>query len=261
MITYSSTEESVCDDIANSNSKKKLCSVNLKEDASFIDSSSLTSEIEDINNLYENESDITKDVPTEFGIEDHRQNENDLIGNVSEDICIDNEPPASSIEISIPENNFTADEIVEPIPSSSSSHAKQENKSIFSGKNLESDLRKWAVASRTPHTKLRSLLSMLRLYDLVLPIDPRTLLKTPRDTQVKKCKYGEYKHFGLIESVNNILNKNIDFTLPHILNLGIGIDDLPTYKGISITVILGCIDEIGEVFIIGMTSLLLKVEP
>lgn len=122
----------------------------------------------------------------------------------------------------------------------------------FSGKNLIEDLRKYAIITKCPHSKLGLLLSLLRLYGLDVPIDPRTLLKTPRSTEIMKGLYGEYKHFGLLESIQNIVNKNQNLNLPETLNLGVGIDDVPTYKGISITLILGCLDEINEVFIIGI---------
>lgn len=128
----------------------------------------------------------------------------------------------------------------------------QEYSHYFSGKDFKGDLARWAVLTKNSHSNIRPLLYMMRLYKIDVPLDPRTLLKTPRTTEIKKCQYGEYKHFGLMDSLKNIIDKNKDIELPDILNLGVGIDDIPTYKGISLTVILGCIDEIGEVFIIGM---------
>lgn len=123
--------------------------------------------------------------------------------------------------------------------------------SLYSGNDFATDLKKWALSARIPHTKLKSLLSLLRMYNLEVPKDPRTLLKTVRKTDIKKCEYGDYMHFGLIESIENIIKKHSYTTLPDILNLKLGIDDVPVYNGISVTVILGCLEEIKDIFIIG----------
>lgn len=61
-----------------------------------------------------------------------------------------------------------------------------EHKALFSGNNIKEDLAKWAIITRTPHSKIGLLLSVLRKYNLEVPTDPRTLLSTPRSTEIKK---------------------------------------------------------------------------
>lgn len=166
---------------------------------------------------------------------------------------VDQEQRIAAGEINALETDSALPNIAEEVNASSS--VTNENSglyTLFSGKNFKEDVKKWAILTRTPHSKISPLLVMLRLYNLDVPLDPRSLLRTPRNTEIKKCQYGEYMHFGLPESLQNILKKNAHIGIPGNLNLGIGIDDVPTYKGVSITLILGCLDEINEVFIIGI---------
>lgn len=264
----SSSDESIRDYKLNRRSETLICSSNLKEDACFIDSS-LSSEGSQEISQHKNEK--AQDISKEFCINDSdlspeiQTHENtSFVTNSVEEVLLSTRDISKGCSIN---HSFSSDEghslenncvsnNVEDVFHSWDVCTNVVNNSTtinFSGNNFESDLRKYAVFAKTPHAKLRPLLSLLRLYNFDVPVDPRTLLRTPRSTEVKQCQYGEYKHFGLIESIQNILNKNIDVQLPEILNLGIGIDDVPTYKGISITFILGCMDEIQEVFIIGMT--------
>lgn len=59
-------------------------------------------------------------------------------------------------------------------------------------------LRQWAVGEDIRHSSLKSLLDLLRNHGHEeLPKDPRTLLKTPRSTDLKDCPPGKYLHVGL----------------------------------------------------------------
>ena len=49
-------------------------------------------------------------------------------------------------------------------------------------------LQNWAVENQISHSTLGSLLSILKsTYDEMLPLDPRTLLKTPSKPSVSMC--------------------------------------------------------------------------
>lgn len=182
------------------------------------------------------------------------QNESSLEKNTSIINEVNQEPVVTieSEENPLPVNEDISASITDALGGSNITMEMNGLRTLFSGNNFREDLRKWAIFTRTPLSKINSLLFMCKLYKLDVPSDPRSLLKTPRSTEIKKCQYGEYMHFGLLESLENILNKNADCNIPETLNLSVGVDDLPTYKGISITLILGCLDEINEVFIIGI---------
>lgn len=77
---------------------------------------------------------------------------------------------------------------------------------------------------------MKDLLSILneRLCN-ILPNDPRTLLKTPRQVSIKTLEnYGEYWHNGISGPLKNIL-ENID-NLPDIIYLNFNFDGLPIHN-------------------------------
>lgn len=113
--------------------------------------------------------------------------------------------------------------------------------------NLRSSLAAWAVSCRVPQTTLKLLLRLMNVQGFDVPLDPRTLLKTPRNTQITSLSYGDYKHFGILRGIK----KDINHTHPSTLKLAINIDDVPVNNIVSITVITGCLDESQNVFLIG----------
>ena len=54
--------------------------------------------------------------------------------------------------------------------------------------SVKNRLAEWAILFNIPHLALSSLLCILRDADLNVPKDPRTLLRTPRHTDVKVAK-------------------------------------------------------------------------
>ena len=70
-------------------------------------------------------------------------------------------------------------------------------------RTLISELAKWATDSHIPVSALAGLLNVLRRYHPSLPKDPRTLLKTPRKTNLRDVDDGNggYYHFGVKESL------------------------------------------------------------
>lgn len=276
-IDSSSSDVSLCK--YDSNKRKKLdLPHDLREIAICIDSSSLSSDVEQSFELKycqhqrEEPSDMSKNNCVDdlnSPVEVHTQEEASATNIIDNGMITANlfegcgvRDSISSVEVQEVASDYIIPNLEEEILSLNIPLKNMANSSTnitFSGKNFKDDLRKYALFAKIPHVKLKPLLEMLRLYNHDVPVDPRTLLKTPRTSKVKRCQFGVYMHFGLTESVQTIITKNSNKQLPNILNLGIGIDDVPTYKGISITLILGCIDEIEEVFIIGMFGQVIRV--
>lgn len=94
--------------------------------------------------------------------------------------------------------------------------------------NLEIQLRNWSLTNNITHLALGSLLKILNSHLPGLPLDPRTLLKTPRQTLVKIVNPGVYYHFGLETKVLFLLQNTKD-QIDHCKIL-VNIDGLPLTK-------------------------------
>jgi hypothetical protein len=69
----------------------------------------------------------------------------------------------------------------------------------------------WAVQNNITHSALGSLLKILKPYHTSLPIDPRTLLKTPQNYTIKQIlgvngQMGQYYHFGIVAGINHLMS-------------------------------------------------------
>lgn len=122
-----------------------------------------------------------------------------------------------------------------------------ENESDF-----QDNLAVWAVEHQITHTALRALLATLKKHSCfsTLSLDARTLLKTPRQQDIRTVVPGSYYHFGLLESLKQISVKgNIDC-----LQIAINIDGLPLTKSSQqqFWPILGSVIPYGDVFMIGL---------
>jgi len=76
--------------------------------------------------------------------------------------------------------------------------------------SAEQLIREWAIDNQITHVAINGILQIIKLkYDSTLPADARTLLRTPIDQckNIKKICGGEYYHFGLISSLDYLLNK------------------------------------------------------
>lgn len=74
-------------------------------------------------------------------------------------------------------------------------------------------LQEWAIKNQIRHSALKELLSILNChFDSQLPLDPRTLCKTPSHSsdKIRKISGGEYFHFGLLNAINEFLESLTD---------------------------------------------------
>jgi hypothetical protein len=103
-----------------------------------------------------------------------------------------------------------------------------------SDEELPHNLAQWSMQCNIPQSSLKKLLAILRPYHPSLPIDPRTILSTPRITTVQQfANGGSYYHFGVqngIQLVNN--SENLLSNLEHIsvISLQVNIDGLPVFN-------------------------------
>lgn len=94
-------------------------------------------------------------------------------------------------------------------------------------------LRSWAVTNNISHSVLKELLKILKSSGghVTLPVDPRTLLSTPRTNLYKSIGSGKYSHIGIKQAVDKLLNfTNKPLTK---IDLLINIDGLPLSKSSS----------------------------
>jgi len=123
-------------------------------------------------------------------------------------------------------------------------------------KNFKSLLRNWAVTNNINHVALTGLFKVLRTHECFsnLPVDARTLLRTPKSTNIKTVLPGLYSYFGVRVALEEYFRKcNHKFDNINTINLGINNDGLPLSKSStsSLWPILGCILPYKEIFIIG----------
>lgn len=93
---------------------------------------------------------------------------------------------------------------------------------------FQSVLARWAVSNEIKHDQLRDLLKMWNEYVPLppLPIDPRTLLATPRNIVIKN---NNYWHRGLRNALHKMLEKNHS-NIPDYLSLKINTDGITILK-------------------------------
>lgn len=96
-----------------------------------------------------------------------------------------------------------------------------------SNETIFEKLQKWSIEFKINYNALQGLLFILRETPTFqnLPKDPRTFLMTPKSTNLRIVKPGLYYHFGILNSLNNIFNKQL--SIPSTIKLAINIDGLP----------------------------------
>lgn len=101
--------------------------------------------------------------------------------------------------------------------------------------SLRDHLHTWAITYKITLVALTALLLILRLFvDATLPLDGRTLLRTPKSTETEKMSDGEFYYFGLKRAIASMLreNKQKGKSLKH-LRLSVNVDGLPIFKSSS----------------------------
>lgn len=117
-------------------------------------------------------------------------------------------------------------------------------------------LRSWAVQENINASSLNKLLRGFVNYGLnitySLPLDSRTLLNTPRYTDVKPVEPGFYSHIGIEEGILNYLKTSVN--IMNTIQILVNIDGLPISKSGSSELwpILGLIYKSNFVFLIGL---------
>ncbi|KYM96038.1 hypothetical protein ALC62_13308 [Cyphomyrmex costatus] len=99
-----------------------------------------------------------------------------------------------------------------------------------SNNSLWNSLRKWAISNvNVPLVAINSLLHILVPLHPELPLDVRTLLKTPSKINVKMMETGEFVYMGLQNAIEQHLTHNLNF-VNSIINLTFNVDGLPLFK-------------------------------
>lgn len=94
--------------------------------------------------------------------------------------------------------------------------------------NLKEFLQWWAITSGISHNSVTKLLHILCFYHPELPLDARTLLRTPITMQVT-LETGIYCHLGLIKALESTLVSHPEFA-GDTLDIALNIDGLPLFK-------------------------------
>ncbi|XP_031350483.1 uncharacterized protein LOC116176145 isoform X1 [Photinus pyralis] len=98
-------------------------------------------------------------------------------------------------------------------------------------KSLTEKLQIWAASENVPHSSVTSLLHILHVYHPELPLDCRSLLKTPRSVKTKDLDNGKYIHFNMKECISNHLSKHQVNSSK--ISLSFNIDGLPIFHSTS----------------------------
>ena len=116
------------------------------------------------------------------------------------------------------------------VDQNNSKENKHENSIEFISNSLRSIFARWGVQCSIPHNSIRKLLHSIRdeIAVLSLPLDPRTLLKTPKNTVISKIEGGFYCHFTLSSCIEKIILKRLQSNIDNInIDLLINIDGAP----------------------------------
>lgn len=145
--------------------------------------------------------------------------------------------------------------------SSSASGSDDEGMDEACAPDLKEKLAGWALEFNISHRALGSLLNILNSNKVLvdLPQDPRTLLATPRCTEIQPMSGGSYCYLGVANSVLDILQKSLTYSFYEsvkTLTLHINIDGLPLFHSSNTCLwpILGLVKELenSEPFPIGI---------
>lgn len=108
---------------------------------------------------------------------------------------------------------------------------------LFGDEKFRSDLKKWSLDHNISHAALKQLFRLINerlkkptkspFDESFLPMDPRTLLQTPRSISIVPLTDGEYWHYGVEKWIRRIMPK---LNAPKTISLMINIDGLPLFN-------------------------------
>ncbi|XP_064472543.1 uncharacterized protein LOC135387056 [Ornithodoros turicata] len=104
----------------------------------------------------------------------------------------------------------------------------------------------WATQTQIPLQHLSTLLSIPHPHHNELPLNSRTLLSTPRSTNVTSCCGGEFIYLGILNGIKRLIDNCVTYVSEN-LDLQINVDGLPLYRSQTICfwpiliAVVGCI--------------------
>lgn len=122
-------------------------------------------------------------------------------------------------------------EFIDIMSNSSSDEEEQESDLLTKNIELREKLKDWALRNNISQSSLKELLLILNESfgsTISLPMDPRTILQTPLEVNIKNIKGGEYWHHGIIQQLTKLLNNWV--SLPSTIHLMFNFDGLPIFK-------------------------------
>ena len=148
----------------------------------------------------------------------------------------------------------------ETLLSDASDCLSQDSDTLADEYKLCGELAKWYASFGISLDALGALLKILHEYHPILPVDARTLLKTPdtSNLNIRQISGGEYYHFGVANGIQNVFQQG------HVrcnqeqkeISLQINIDGLPLFKSTKYQLwpILGMVMDlpVKHVFTIGL---------
>lgn len=143
---------------------------------------------------------------------------------------------SNGIGFSLEDENTTAEALLNDHVDDYSSDADSDIDSNIENKpDIKDLLSVWAKTCKTPLSHLALLLDSLRIYFPDLPVDPRTILNTPRHSDIKRLPSGgEYLHMSLVDGLTNFLSNQPSLT-DDVLHLQFNIDGLPLFKSSNLS--------------------------
>ncbi|CAH1106750.1 unnamed protein product [Psylliodes chrysocephalus] len=151
--------------------------------------------------------------------------------------------PVSNFRNVPSENNFQSNEIsdiVEPLSNFNSSipdidtlngecsaNVSLDNSNALMKPDLHTQLQEWALESKASHSSITSLLRILKPLHPELPLDSRSLLKTPRFGVFQNLDNGEYCHFGIQNALIHLIHSSCK---DEKIKLSINIDGIPLFS-------------------------------
>ena len=160
-----------------------------------------------------------KEIPLILDSDSRPMSENDF-SDIEQDLSTELD---SSIEVNSPDT---------PVLSTSHSDCSIFSETSTEEDDLEKSLAQWIVKHKCSREGGNELLAILRKHGHgTLPVDVRTLLKTPTSVEVNEKCGGNYAYFGIKHGISKVLGKNPNFNAENnSIELEVNIDGLPLFK-------------------------------